>query len=106
MYTYENNCYTRGKPTIYELYDQYCDMMPESRNMGDVARKRLGYPVPAEMNTQATIKELSFLCNGEVTTSITIKQLLGNRILTLGPPRGYITWIQGRLRVSSDGSGR
>jgi hypothetical protein len=37
------------------------------------------------MNTHATTEKLSFLCNGEVNTSVTIEQLLGN---------GIICWIR------------
>jgi hypothetical protein len=41
-----------------------------------IARQRLGKEVPAEKNTQATKRELPFLCNGEVNTPATIGVLL------------------------------
>jgi hypothetical protein len=44
-------------------------MTPESTSSGarvDVHCYRLGKEVPTEMNTQATIEEVQFQCNGEV----------------------------------------
>jgi hypothetical protein len=45
-------------------------MKPESRYNGDMARQRLGKHIPVATNTQVTIKELLFLCNGEVNTPL------------------------------------
>jgi hypothetical protein len=50
----------------------YCDMTPESGYSGAkvafIARQRLVKQIPAEMNTHVRIKELPFLCNGELNT--------------------------------------
>jgi hypothetical protein len=43
---------------------RYCDMMPESWSSG------LSKQVPMEMTMHATIKDLPFLCNGEVNTPL------------------------------------
>jgi hypothetical protein len=45
-------------------------------NTRAIARQLLGGRVPAEMNARATIKELPFLCNGEVTTPLQQEVLL------------------------------
>jgi hypothetical protein len=49
-------------------------MAPESWNneaRAEVtAKHRFGKDIPAATNTQATMKELSFVCNSEVDTSV------------------------------------
>jgi hypothetical protein len=57
---------------------KYCDMTPESRNISLLSNG--GKQVTAEMCMHATIEELPFLCNGEVNTSVTIEELLGNGV--------------------------
>jgi hypothetical protein len=59
-----------------------------------IARQRLDEHIPAATNTQAAIEELPFLCNGEVNTSVTKEELLGN-VFSVDPPRNYITRISG-----------
>jgi hypothetical protein len=64
-----------------------------------IVRQRLGKLIPAAMNTQATIEELPFMCNGEVNTTLNIRRIVRERYFLLGPTQSYITRITGQLEL-------
>jgi hypothetical protein len=53
-------------------------MTPENRNNSLLGNG--GKQVPADIYGHATIEELRFPCDGEVNSSVTIEELLGNHV--------------------------